>query len=212
LISLHKLVGPAIPAAEILPVDVVLISHDHHSDNLDQSGRELPMVQTTTDGVERLGGTAAGLEPSDGVDLDGGVRIAVVLAHHGPPDGWQRSGLVIGFVLSGPRLPRTCVSGDHASPDLVAEIAAEHGPFDPIVLFAGGAQVPEARGPDVKHSPSTPTSWSRGPAISETPRSSRSPRGLGPLQLSPAALEVAFTEANLTDRLVSVHPGVTLTG
>ena len=32
---------PAIALDDVLPVDVVLISHDHHSDNLDNSGREM---------------------------------------------------------------------------------------------------------------------------------------------------------------------------
>ena len=40
-IVLHKLAGPALALADVLPVDVVLISHDHHSDNLDNSGREM---------------------------------------------------------------------------------------------------------------------------------------------------------------------------
>ena len=40
-VVLHKLVGPAVALDDVLPVDVVLISHDHHSDNLDNSGREM---------------------------------------------------------------------------------------------------------------------------------------------------------------------------
>jgi len=37
--SLQKTEGPAITADQIGDVDVVLISHDHHPDNLDESGR-----------------------------------------------------------------------------------------------------------------------------------------------------------------------------
>lgn len=39
--SSRKLTGPAIPAAEIGPIDAVLLSHDHHGDNLDTAGRAL---------------------------------------------------------------------------------------------------------------------------------------------------------------------------
>ena len=37
----RKLAGPAIPAAELGPIDAVLLSHDHHADNLDDAGRAL---------------------------------------------------------------------------------------------------------------------------------------------------------------------------
>jgi hypothetical protein len=40
-VVLTKLAGPAVSAGEIGPVDVVLVSHDHHADNLDAAGREL---------------------------------------------------------------------------------------------------------------------------------------------------------------------------
>ena len=65
--TLQKTEGPAITADQIGDVDVVLISHDHHPDNLDESGRAyLPRagaVITTAAGAERLGGGAIGLEP-----------------------------------------------------------------------------------------------------------------------------------------------------
>src|SRR4051794_15171768 len=38
-IVLHKLTGPALPLEELGPIEAVLISHDHHSDNLDRAGR-----------------------------------------------------------------------------------------------------------------------------------------------------------------------------
>src|SRR6188472_2915542 len=31
----RKLVGPAVPAEQLAPIDAVLLSHDHHEDNLD---------------------------------------------------------------------------------------------------------------------------------------------------------------------------------
>ncbi|MBV6699922.1 hypothetical protein KV557_22940 [Kitasatospora aureofaciens] len=59
---LTKTAPAAIAAAELGPVDVVLLSHDEHPDNLDHSGRALladvPLVLTTHGGAGRLGGTA----------------------------------------------------------------------------------------------------------------------------------------------------------
>ena len=34
----RKLHGPSIPAADIGRIDAVLLSHDHHADNLDDAG------------------------------------------------------------------------------------------------------------------------------------------------------------------------------
>ena len=38
-VVLHKLTSPRVFAAELEPIDAVLLSHDHHSDNLDPAGR-----------------------------------------------------------------------------------------------------------------------------------------------------------------------------
>lgn len=50
--------------AELGPVDVVLLSHDEHADNLDRAGRallaEIPLTLTTPGGGKRLGGKARG--------------------------------------------------------------------------------------------------------------------------------------------------------
>jgi hypothetical protein len=37
----RKLAGPAIAAGDLPPIDAVLLSHDHHGDNLDPAGRAL---------------------------------------------------------------------------------------------------------------------------------------------------------------------------
>ena len=39
--SSRKLQDPALTAAELAPIDAVLLSHDHHDDNLDDAGREM---------------------------------------------------------------------------------------------------------------------------------------------------------------------------
>jgi L-ascorbate metabolism protein UlaG (beta-lactamase superfamily) len=62
--EVDKLAGPSMSADEIGEVDAVLLSHDHHPDNLDVSGREyLPragQVLTTVAGAERSAATRSG--------------------------------------------------------------------------------------------------------------------------------------------------------
>jgi L-ascorbate metabolism protein UlaG (beta-lactamase superfamily) len=126
-VVLRNLVGPAVPVERLAPIDAVLLSHDHHSDNLDPAGRallpEAGGVLTTVAGAERLGGDATGLKPGDAVELEGGglasVRITAVPAEHGPPEVAPKNGPVIGFVLRSDGLPTVYVSGDNASVDVV---------------------------------------------------------------------------------------------
>ena len=53
-----KYINPALTIEEIGKVDLVLLSHDHHSDNLDKNGRifikKVPIVLSTKDAVRRL--------------------------------------------------------------------------------------------------------------------------------------------------------------
>jgi hypothetical protein len=86
--GLIKTTGPAIRSDAVGRVDVVLLSQEHHSDNLDPAGREfLPAagrVLTTVQGAERLGGNALGLEPWSSVEVardgSGLVRVTAVPA------------------------------------------------------------------------------------------------------------------------------------
>ena len=59
----RKTTGPALAAAELPPIDAVLLSHDHHGDNLDPAGRALlpsaGVVVTSAAGARRLGSGAA---------------------------------------------------------------------------------------------------------------------------------------------------------
>ena len=63
--ELIKTEGPAMRAESVGHIDAVLLSHDHHFDNLDDAGRVLlasaDRVLTTEAGAERLGGRAQGV-------------------------------------------------------------------------------------------------------------------------------------------------------
>ena len=152
---LTKTAGPAVAEDQLGPVDLVLVSHDNHPDNLDDRGRALalaaPLVLTTRSGARRLGQPAIGLAPWTGhtVQRPGGGELTVtaVPAVHGPEDGERDADgfvncEVIGFVLSGPDLPAIYVSGDNASIRTVTEIARRAPAIDVAVLHVGAARVP----------------------------------------------------------------------
>jgi L-ascorbate metabolism protein UlaG (beta-lactamase superfamily) len=148
--GLTKLTGPAVGAGDVGAIDAVLLSHDHHSDNLDPAGRAfLPRAGrtlTTMDGAERLGANAVGLEPWDAVELErpgaGAVTVTAVPALHGPEGSEAVTGPVIGFVLTADDAPTLYVSGDNASVDVVRAIAERAGPIELAVLFCGGVSLP----------------------------------------------------------------------
>jgi hypothetical protein len=84
---LTKPAGAALTADEVGPVDVVLLSHDQHPDNLDHGGRDYVdtarLVLSTRSAEERLGGAVLGLPnwvsqefdlPAGGTAVVTGVR------------------------------------------------------------------------------------------------------------------------------------------
>ncbi|MFD7260439.1 MBL fold metallo-hydrolase [Streptomyces sp. NPDC059874] len=134
--------------ADLGRIDVVLLSHDEHPDNLDESGRALladvPLTLTTPGGGQRLGAGAKGLADWESIDLEraggGTITVTGVPALHGPGTREEVepfTGQVVGFVLTGQDLPTVYVSGDNASLGLVKEIADRFGPVDTAILFAG---------------------------------------------------------------------------
>jgi L-ascorbate metabolism protein UlaG (beta-lactamase superfamily) len=100
--SSRKLAGPAIAAADVGPIDAVLLSHDQHADNLDAAGRAVlasaGVVVTTTPGARRLGSGARGLEPWQTTRL-GEIEITATPCRHGPRLLKPLFGEVIGFAL-----------------------------------------------------------------------------------------------------------------
>jgi L-ascorbate metabolism protein UlaG (beta-lactamase superfamily) len=144
--ALVKTRGPALQPEELGPVDLVLLSHHHHEDNLDTAGRALlaavPLTLTTIAGAAELGGTAVGLAPGRTHEVEV-VTITAARALHGPEERYPTLGPVIGFVLRSEGEPAVYVSGDNASLDIVREIADTLGPIDLAILFAGAARVEE---------------------------------------------------------------------
>ncbi|KUM96984.1 Zn-dependent hydrolase [Streptomyces cellostaticus] len=147
---LTKTAPPRTSPAELGPVDVVLLSHDQHADNLDHLGRALladvPHTFTTASAAGRLGGATRALAPWESVELprpDGGtVTVTGAPGLHGPKGSEPIVGEVMGFVLTSADLPSVYVSGDNASLELVQEIADRYAPVDTAVLFAGAPRLP----------------------------------------------------------------------
>jgi L-ascorbate metabolism protein UlaG (beta-lactamase superfamily) len=143
--ALTKTAGPGFGGDEVGAVDVVLLSHDQHPDNLDKAGRAylgtVPLVLSTASAAGRVGGNVRALANWETVEV-GDVRVTGVPAQHGPDGTEHLVGEVTGFVLAGQGLPTVYVSGDNASLDVVRAVAERVGRVDVAVLFAGGARTP----------------------------------------------------------------------
>jgi L-ascorbate metabolism protein UlaG (beta-lactamase superfamily) len=160
--TLHKTRAPAATAGQLGKIDYVLLSHDHHMDNLDHAGERLlsqvKTVFTTPSGAQRLnsGGIrpgessgpsgihAIGLEHWATVEVsakDGRIiTITGTPCRHGPVGGDR--GPVTGFVLNFKDEPRNGVyiTGDTVWYEGVEEVARR---FDIglVLLFMGAAKL-----------------------------------------------------------------------
>jgi L-ascorbate metabolism protein UlaG (beta-lactamase superfamily) len=91
-VTLRKLAGPAVNAEDLGPFEYVLLSHDHHFDNLDHTGRRIlanaKQVLTSDEGARRLGGNSLSLKDWQSIDLptpDGRtLRVVATPGRHGP--------------------------------------------------------------------------------------------------------------------------------
>lgn len=117
-----KVVAPRVPAGGLGALDCVLLSHDHHADNLDPAGRALlpsvGRVLTTRSGARRLGGNAEPLAPWDTTTVTGRdgftIQVTATPARHGPPGIGLVDHETIGFLLAweGQRDGPLWISGD----------------------------------------------------------------------------------------------------
>ncbi len=148
---LVKTAGPGIERGDLPPVDLVLLSHHEHEDNLDYEGLELLATGIRTYSTMKaagdlFGGGVVGLDPWESDEFNG-ITVTAVPALHGPPGSERRLGPVIGFVLEAAGEPTVYVSGDNASIPLVEQIAERFPDVGIAVLFAGAAQYGDLPGP-----------------------------------------------------------------
>jgi L-ascorbate metabolism protein UlaG (beta-lactamase superfamily) len=146
-----KVAGPARTRDELGAIDAVLLTHDHHADNLDAGGRELladvPIVLTTVAGAARLGAPARGLAPwtSARLEAPGKQTIDVVATpcRHGPPLTRPIVGEVVGFALTWEEQARGAlwISGDTVLHRDLWQVA-ERIDVGVAVLHLGGVQFP----------------------------------------------------------------------
>jgi len=146
-----KTAGPAIAPEDLGRIDAVLLSHDHHDDNLDAAGREFlgkaGVVITTVPGAKRLGGNARGLADWETTELEGDARawieIQATPCRHGPPLSKPIVGDVIGFALSvdGAGEGVIWISGDTVLYPGVREVA-DRLEVDIALIHLGGVKFP----------------------------------------------------------------------
>lgn len=151
MINSHE---PALGLEDLPPLDMILLSHEDHKDNLDDIGRRLldgRRVITTKDGAQNLRPRPGvlGMKPWQSLDLQAGGRQYTILA---TPCEHLPGGQCIGFVLTAPRFGTSngkpnaiYFSGDTIH---MQELAALKDRFSISVgLFCmGKATVPQADG------------------------------------------------------------------
>jgi L-ascorbate metabolism protein UlaG (beta-lactamase superfamily) len=153
----RKLAGPSVAADALGPIDAVLLSHDHHDDNLDPAGRallpSLGTIVTTVPGAKRLRGDGlsdvVGLTdwqtttlPSAGPGHPA-IEITATPCRHGPPGSRPIVGDVVGFALKweGQEHGVLWISGDTVLYDGVRQVA-DRLVVDTAIVHLGGVRFP----------------------------------------------------------------------
>jgi len=145
-----KLTGPAIPPESLGRIDAVILSHDHHDDNLDRAGRALlpqaGTVITTSAGARRLKGDTVGLRTWQSTTLksdDFEVKVTAVPSRHGIWGSHLIVGETTGFVLEwqGQKNGALYISGDTVWFNGLREIG-ERFSIGTAIVHIGGVQFP----------------------------------------------------------------------
>jgi L-ascorbate metabolism protein UlaG (beta-lactamase superfamily) len=151
---LYKTGSPKLQPAAIGPVDLVLLSHDQHKDNLDNAGREfiktVKQVISTPGAVERLGQqNVIGLQEWESTTIETGkvpgLRITATPCQHAPTKELTKvSGHVIGFMVEweGQQKGALYISGDTVFFEGIEEIARRFT-VNTAILHVGKAGFPE---------------------------------------------------------------------
>jgi L-ascorbate metabolism protein UlaG (beta-lactamase superfamily) len=145
-----KLTEPAIKIENLGRIDAVLLSHDHHEDNLDRAGRaflpQAKQVITTSAGAKRLMGNAVGLKAWQSTTLEAeDIKIKVIAApaHHGTLGSHIIVGETTGFILEweGQRHGALYISGDTVWFNGLREIGQRFR-IGTAILHIGAARFP----------------------------------------------------------------------
>lgn len=148
-----KYVSPALTNTEIGEVDLVLLSHDHHKDNLDKAGRDfiknVPLVLSTTDAVHRLPETnTVGLQNWEEYKVETskvkGLKITAIPAQHTNIKRLDKlMGKVLGFTIEWEGQSNGCVyiSGDTVLFEGIYELA-KRKKVDIAILHLGAGAFP----------------------------------------------------------------------
>ena len=206
--TLVKTAGPGVARAELGPVDLVLLSHHGHKDNLDWEGLELiasgPLTLSHRIAASELwGGSVVGYDDWEAHTI-GDVTVTIVPALHGPPGSLWFAGPVVGFVLEKPGEPTVYVSGDNASLPLVEQIAGRFPSIDIALLFAGAARVP---GLDAALTLTSQDAATAAQLLGSPRVVALHVEDWEHFSENRPALEAAFAQAGLSDRLVSTPRG-----
>jgi L-ascorbate metabolism protein UlaG (beta-lactamase superfamily) len=208
-----KTAGPALSVEHVGKLDAILLSHDHHFDNLDNSGRALlpaaSVTYTTNSGAERLGGNANGVSPFDTRTLEGPAGKKLLLtatpARHGPLG--VDAGDVIGFAL-GIECPGDLmyITGDTLWFEGTAEVAHRFSPK--IVMLFTGAAEPRGR---FHMTMGSEDALEAAAAFPNAMLVSVHNEGWAHLRESQDQLADVFAKFNLADRLTYFEKGKPLT-
>ncbi|GLY19890.1 MBL fold metallo-hydrolase [Kineosporia rhizophila] len=148
--SSRKTVGPALDAKDIGPIDLILLSHDHHADNLDDLGRSLlPLagkVVTTVAGAGRLGlPNVVGMQAWESrvfrAEGKSDLKMTATPCRHGPPLSRPIVGQVIGFVLEPEDQQTIWMTGDTVLTKALGQVSAQFD-VDVVLLHLGGVRFP----------------------------------------------------------------------
>ena len=205
--TLVKTTGPALQPTELGTLDLVLLTHHQHEDNLDESGRALlgkvPLTLSTDKAAAELGGTVSELAPGASRTV-GAVTVTATRALHGPAEVEAMTGPVIGFVLQSPGEPTVYITGDNASLEITEQVARDVGAIDIALIHAGAARIPVIDAPLTFTSPDA--------AAAARILSAKRVVGLhtedwGHLSETRADLVAAFAAAGLSELLVDTPRG-----
>ncbi|QDL93324.1 MBL fold metallo-hydrolase [Paroceanicella profunda] len=209
----RKVTGPALSADQIGHLDAILLSHDHHFDNLDNAGRALlpkaGVTYTTISGAKRLGGNSVGVAPFETRTFESatGKRlfIAATPARHGPVG--VDAGDVIGFAI-GVQAPGDLlyITGDTLWFDGTAEVARRFAP-KVVVLFTGAAE-PRGR---FHMTMGSEDALEAAAAFPDAALVSAHNEGWGHLKEDQDQLTDVFAKFNLGDRLTRFDKGKPIT-